>query len=169
MKVRKLCLNDAKYMLEWMQDSNVTENLSTVFTSKTIEDCYNFIRQSLFDSNNAIHLAVCDDNGEYYGTVSLKNIDTFNSNAEYAISMRSCAMGKGYSSYATNAILKIAFHQLNLKKVYLYVFEKNIRAIKFYRKFGFVEEGNFRAHCYVKDEFQNLLWFSILREEFTWK
>lgn len=47
------------------------------------------------------------------------------------------AHGRGIGVNATLAALKIAFEQLNQKKVYLHVFKENIPAIKVYTKAGF--------------------------------
>ena len=98
MKLRKLELKDAPLMLEWMHDKSVVENLSANFGAKKIEDCEAFIEASKNDQAN-LNLAIVNDNDEYMGTASLKHIDKENQNAEFAIAMRTCAMGKGYSKY----------------------------------------------------------------------
>ena len=77
--------------------------------------------------------------------------------------MRKCAIGKGIAKYATEEILNIAFNDLNLNKVYLNVLSSNIRAIKFYEKFGFSFEGEFKEHLRNKEKWESLKWFSIVR------
>ena len=69
------------------------------------------------------------------GTVSLKNIE--DDEAEFAIAIRSCAMGKGYSKYAMEKCIQYAFQNMKLKKVYWYVSMNNMRAIRFYEKNGY--------------------------------
>lgn len=97
MKLRKLEMKDAPLMLEWMHDKSVVKDLRTEFTNKTLSDCVDFIKRSLNDTNN-VHLAIVDDADEYMGTVSLKNIEDYK--AEFGITVRACAMGKGFSHYA---------------------------------------------------------------------
>ena len=46
MKLRKLERKDAPFMLEWMHDSAVVENLQTNFAYKSIKDCEAFINVS---------------------------------------------------------------------------------------------------------------------------
>lgn len=75
MNLRKLEKKDAPFMLEWMHDNNVTIGFQRNFGEKTIADCEEFIKASQ-DIGNDIHMAVTDDNDEYMGTVSLKNIRT---------------------------------------------------------------------------------------------
>jgi diamine N-acetyltransferase len=66
------------------------------------------------------------------GTVSLKNIEE--TSAEFGITIRACAMGKGYSIWAMNEILKIAFEEKRLQLVYWCVSPDNKRAVRFYDK-----------------------------------
>jgi len=97
MKLRKLEPKDSSLMLEWMHDISVTKDLQTNFSEKTADDCKKFIINSWKMDNN-IHLAIVNDFDEYQGTVSLKNIK--NGNAEFAITIRSSAMGHGFSKFA---------------------------------------------------------------------
>lgn len=163
MKIRKLKLADAVFMHEWMKDYNVVKNLSNNFGNMTQEDCIQFIEKSMGDETHNIHYAIADDKDEYCGTISLKNIDYKNRNAEYAIVVRSKYFGTGIAKFATQEILKVAFEELGLNKVYLCVMKENERAIKFYKKYGFIEEGQFRNHIIdIHGNYQDLLWFGII-------
>ena len=135
MNLRKLELKDAPLMLEWMHDPDVVQNMQADFAHKTLSDCENFIRISQTDDKN-LHLAVVDDNNTYMGTVSLKNIE--NDVAEFAITVRKNAMGKGFSKYAMSEIIRIGLEELNLKSVYWCVSPENKRAVKFYDKNGYM-------------------------------
>lgn len=167
MRLRELEMRDAPFMLEWMHESECVEKLPTPFMDMTMEQCRQFIEKARCNKDKEIHMAICDEEDEYQGTVSLKNIDLVNGNAEYAISIRRHAMGQGISSFGTKEILRIAFEDVGLSKVYLCVFEDNVRAVKFYNKCSFVLEGNFREHMAdANGKKHNLLWYSILREEY---
>ena len=131
MKLRKLELKDAPHMLEWMHDKSVVEDLRTNFLTKTIVDCENFIKSSWNDKNNW-NVAIVDEKDSYMGTVSLKNIKE--TSAEFGITVRACAMGKGYSIWAMKEILQIAFEEYKLKQVYWCVSPDNKRAVRFYDK-----------------------------------
>ena len=134
MKLRNLELKDAPYMLEWMHDDSVVEKMNTNFRTKTLCDCNQFIIDSKDTSRN-LHMAIVDDNDEYMGTVSLKNIEEYR--AEFAITVRKCAMGKGYAQFGMNEIIKIGFETLGLDNIYWYVNRENERAIRFYDKCGY--------------------------------
>ena len=84
MRLRKLELKDAPLMLEWMHDETVVKDMQADFSSKTLEDCNHFILSSK-DTRKNLHLAIVDENDEYMGTVSLKNIEE--DKAEFAITV----------------------------------------------------------------------------------
>lgn len=167
MILRKLKEKDAERMLEWMHDPQTVEHLQKDFAHMTLEDCQKFIA-SADDTRESMHMAVCDDQDLYQGTISLKNIDYLNKNAEYAVSMHGDAQGKGFASFGTQEILKIAFESLGLEKVYLNVLEDNTRAIRFYEKMKFHREGTFKKHIF-QGRYKDLHWYCMFKEEFRYK
>ena len=101
--------------------------------------------------------AMCIPIWEYMGTISLKNIDFEERRAEYAISCRSKAMGKGFAKAASEELFRIAAGKLGLELIYLYVCDSNIRAQKLYEKLGFERIGKPE---FIEEEMnENLLWF----------
>ena len=76
------------------------------------------------------------------------------------------AQGTGAALFATFEILEKAFNELKLNKVYLDVLKTNKRAIAFYKKVGFIQEGEFRNHFQKNNKYIDLLWFSMLKDEF---
>lgn len=121
-------------MLEWMHDKDVVHFMKAEFQHKTLSNCEEFIESAQDDRNN-LHLAAVDDNDTYMGTVSLKNIDR--GSAEFAITMRKVAIGKGYAAEAMKQIIDKGFNELGLKYVYWYVRPENKRAVRFYDKNGY--------------------------------
>ena len=111
-------------------------------------------------------MACVDDQDNYLGTVSLKAINKIDLNAEYAISFCKKAHGTGAAHYATQEVLRIAFMELGLARVYLNVIPGNARANAFYKKNGFIFEGTFRKHIRINGQLKDLNWYSMLKEEF---
>ena len=165
MKLRKVKMADVPRILEWMVDPQVNQFFRFDPLTVTTESVEQFV-QNAQDTEKNMHLAVVDDHNQYLGTVSLKEIDTINRSAEYAISMRKEAHGTGASTYATIEILRIAFFELNLNRVYLNVLPENIRANKFYEKIGFVYEGEFKEHMFIKGKIRDLKWYRMLKDEY---
>ena len=141
--LRELQQKDAPLMLEWMHDEEVVHFMKADFLHKTLSDCEKFIESAQVDSNN-VHLAATDDNDTYMGTVSLKNID--NDSAEFAITMRRAAMGKGYAAEAMKQIIDKVFSELGLEYIYWYVRPENKRAVRFYDKNGY-QRMSFNKLC----------------------
>ena len=163
MNLRKLELKDAPLMLEWMHDPDVVQNMQADFAHKTLSDCENFIRVSHTDDKN-LHLAVVDDNNTYMGTVSLKNIE--NDAAEFAITVRKNAMGKGFSKYAMSEIIRIGLEELNLKSIYWCVSPENKRAVKFYDKNGYMRIDLSKLNIsggYSPQQLQHYIWYQKTR------
>lgn len=134
MRLRRLELKDAPFMLEWMHDDDVVKWLYADFSNKTLEDCQKFIEASWNTSGADLHLAIADDNDIYQGTVSLKYIDIIHSEAEFAITIRKNAMGTGLSTLAMKEILKLGKERMHLKKIFWCVNIANERAVHFYDK-----------------------------------
>lgn len=161
MHLRKLRIEDGPLMLSWMHDENVVQFLNGSFLSKTLKDCETFIKQSWDDRCN-FHYAIASDEDEYMGTVSLKNIK--DDSAEFAITVRKEAMGKGYSWFGMENILEKAFTELKLESVYWCVSRNNTRAVRFYDKHCFHEAYDIPKKilsCY--EDSKNLKWYSILK------
>ena len=164
MRLRKLELKDAPLMLEWMHDKSVVEDLRTNFLTKTMEDCENFIKSS-WDEKNNWNVAIVDENDVYMGTVSLKNIK--NTSAEFGITIRACAMGKGYSIWAMKEVIRVAFEERGIHKIYWCVSPDNKRAVRFYDKNGFERVDSKEIDMiagYTQEQIDAYVWYLVKSE-----
>ncbi|MCK4899416.1 MAG: GNAT family N-acetyltransferase, partial [Anaerolineales bacterium] len=73
--------------------------------------------------------------------------------------------GKGFGTDAVSVILRYAFHELNLHRVSLGVFEYNRRARRSYEKVGFSVEGRIRGDMLRQGRRWDVFIMGILREE----
>lgn len=163
MQLRKLQQKDAPLMLEWMHDESVVEFMGANFAEKTIEDCLRFIENSENDEGN-INLAIVDEFDEYMGTVSLKHINKTEGVAEFAITIRKCAMGKGYSAYGMKEILAMGLGEVGLSKIYWCVSQRNKRAVGFYDKNGYRRTADIPEIirvAYTEEQMLDFIWYVI--------
>ena len=160
--LRKLELKDAPLMLEWIQDPTIACFFRFDAQSMTVADCEKFI-ESTDDDSDSIHYAIVNEDDEYLGTISLKNIDYQKREAEYAISTRKRAHGTGAAMAATKEILRIAFEELLLMRVYLNVLTENGRANAFYLKVGFRFDYCEESAVEINGVKRSLNWYSIIR------
>ena len=159
MKIRPLLPKDAPLMLEWMHDPDVVKFMHADFASKTLTDCERFIQAAKSSAEN-LHYAVVNDEDEYMGTVSLKHIK--NRKAEFAITVRACAMGKDYARFAMESIIRKGFSELRLDKIYWCVLPENTRALRFYDKNGYKRSDP--SDCdlrYTAEEIKRMKWYCV--------
>lgn len=164
MKLRKLEYKDIVFLLEWMNEEDITKNFKHDFSQETELTQKKFIDNSFNDENRTY--AIVDSDDEYLGSISLKNIDKETKSAEYAICLRKKCHGKNISKIATDKILDIAFNELNLNRIYLYVLSDNIRANKFYNKYGFIYEGEFKQAELIGNHLKDIKWYRLLKSEY---
>lgn len=167
MKLRKLATKDVDGMLEWMHDAETQKAFRYPMQYCTRLDALEFIRTALTTSSDrgSVHFAIVDASDEYLGTISLKNFDMDSHNAEVALCLRRKARGRGIARQAIAELLRLAFLEFGLERVYLNVFSDNIPATRLYEKCGFVYEGEFKKHVYVRGEYKSLRYYRMLREE----
>ena len=169
-KLRELKTEDALLMLEWMHDRDIQECFKKNMLRTTLEQAVKFCEDAIIPQEihfgDSLHFAICNEDDEYLGTISLKNIDTDSQTAEYAIVTRKKAHGHGVGFKATGILLKKAFTEYGLHRVYLSVLADNINAIRMYERCGFKLEGDFRDHIKRRDEYINWKWYGMLESEY---
>ena len=159
MNLRPLEQRDAPLMLEWMHDPDVVGHLSTNFAEKNLADCQRFIDWAS-TAREDLHLAIADEENTYMGTVSLKHIS--GGTAEFAITVRACAMGKGYSRFGMDAILCKGISELGLSAIYWCVSRHNARAVRFYDKNGYVRTQDVPTpirDAYTPEQNADFVWY----------
>jgi len=75
--------------------------------------------------------------------------------------------GQGYGRDAVRVLLRHAFCDHNLNRVWLDVLADNERAIHSYRACGFVEEGRLRQHAWHQGAYKDIVVMAVLRDEWV--
>ena len=73
--------------------------------------------------------------------------------------------GKGYGSEALGLVLRYAFHELNLHRISVTVFDNNLRSLALFEKHGFVREGVYREFVLRDGERHDMLLYGLLQRE----
>lgn len=71
----------------------------------------------------------------------------------------------GYAYETANAILHHAFIKMSLHKIICETRDK-IKAIPLLNKLGMTQEALMRKHCKSEEEWQDLYWFALLRDDY---
>lgn len=82
--------------------------------------------------------------GEISGFIGLLNFDERNLKAEYYICVDSKFARRGIAYNASLLLLKYAFYEIKINKVYLYTELENIKAQALFEKLKFKREGLFK-------------------------
>ncbi len=108
----------------------------------------------------AIHVR---GSGRLIGTCAFSQLDGDNGSALFHITIgeKDC-WGLGYGTEATELMLEHAFERLGIHRVALSVFAFNERAIRTYRKAGFVLEGRARQSIWRDGRYWDELQMSML-------
>lgn len=105
--------------------------------------------------------------GDYVGIFRVDKLDWKNRSVCVGLDIISTKRGNGYSYLIYNHFFDYLFCQCGLKRIYLATLDSNEIAQKIYNKLGFVKEGRSRAAIYREGRFQDLIWMSILSEEYN--
>lgn len=86
--------------------------------------------------------AVIEADGKPVGVIGLLGIDLKNNKAEYYITLGEADyQGKGIAKQASLLLLKYAFEERGLNRVYLYTETENLSGQRLFERVGFVREG----------------------------
>jgi RimJ/RimL family protein N-acetyltransferase len=105
--------------------------------------------------------------GVLAGLVQLVNTDGVARSAELRIRIGRNHWGLGHGRRAVAELVKYGFRTYNLNRIYLYVADYNLAAIKIYEKNGFRREGVLRQASFANGRFCDLWVMGILSEEFN--
>jgi RimJ/RimL family protein N-acetyltransferase len=101
------------------------------------------------------------------GTCQLTGIEPVHRCAELRIRIGEPSFrGLGYGSLAVDELLRFGFADLNLNRIYLYVFRDNAPALHVYEKAGFVREGLLREAAHIDGRYVDVVVMAILRAEY---
>lgn len=166
-QLRRLEPTDIDFIMQWVNDPEVTKWLSFVWpvSRKSEEEWLD--RASKADDPSDQILAVETKDGTYIGQVGLHKIDYVSGIGELGIVIgRKDYWGQGYGSDALRTLIRFAFSQLRLRKLLLTYYGDNKRAEKCYLRLGFKEVGRLRDHMLRDGEFQDMVYMELFAEDF---
>lgn len=133
---------------------------------KTAEDTESWLEDVLkADNGHEFSIRTLADR-QVIGSCGLFEINQKNRSAEFGIVIgESDYWGKGYGSDAAKIVLRFAFEELGLNRVFLDVLASNPRAVRSYQKAGFVHECTRRQAVWRDGIYHNAYRMGILRDE----
>lgn len=166
-RLRAYKKEDAALVQELINAPEIRLNLSpTVPFPYTLEDEEKFL-QSLSATKDTYAFAIEDlESGLYLGGCGLNEVDWKNGFGTVGIFIgQEEYLGRGYGTDAMTVLVDFLFNETNLNKLCLNVFSFNERAIKSYKKCGFVVEGTLRQQLFRFGRYHDELRMGLLRSE----
>jgi len=114
-----------------------------------------------FAENRIHHFAI--DQGQLIGAIALILKGDAIGEIGYWIGVP--YWGRGYASEAANAVVRYGFEQCGLQRVFACHFTRNVASGRVLQKSGMTYEGTLRRHLKKWDEYVDLAFYGILREE----
>lgn len=118
--------------------------------------------ESSYRGSDAFVPFAIEVDGELAGMCCLWGIDLHNRRAHLGIGLGEEHRGKGIGTDATRVLLRYAFLDRGLHRVQLEVLATNTAALRSYEKAGFREDGRMRQSAWVRGEFVDELYLSVL-------
>jgi RimJ/RimL family protein N-acetyltransferase len=118
-------------------------------------------------SANTVNFA-CEYQGQHIGGGGFCNLSHQHQSAEVGLFIGEKTLwDRGLGRDMLRSLLAYGFDQLNLHRIYLRVFAENVRAVHAYEQVGFAHEGRWRQAEWRHGRWHDLLFMSILREEWS--
>lgn len=110
---------------------------------------------------------IVEVDGNRIGLITITNIDWKNRKACHGIKLYSDEVrGKGYATDAVITIMKYAFEELQLNKLYSTILEYNIPSMNLYKKCGWSVDGVLRESTFKGNQYVNEVAVSILKKDY---
>ena len=166
--LKEIARADLQAINRWRQDSDLLDGVGAPFRfiSEEVDHAWfeDYLRRRGTDVLCAIVLA---DRPDPVGFVSLTGIDQVHRRAEFHLLIGERDVhGRGIGTIATSKMLRHAFRDLNLNRVFLSVINYNKAAIRVYEKVGFRKEGIAREAAFKRGCYADMVAMGILRNEF---
>ena len=169
-RLRAMECNDLPLFVTWLNDAEVRENISVYIPLSMTqeEDWFKRINQLPVEEQPLAIEVLQGEEWRVIGNTTFIKMDMHNRSAEVGILIGDKQYwGQGYGTDAMRLMLRHAFNHLNLNRVYLNVYETNLRGIRCYEKCGYKLEGRMRQAQFLNGKYIDLLWMSILKDEWS--
>ena len=161
-----ISLEDTEDYLDMVNEIKVSAGLGCIVYTGILDfESQKEVLSSLKKGKNfAVRLL---ENNELLGNIGFNSIGEIHRTAEIGIMLGNPKyQRKGYGMEALNLLLDYGFSFLNLRNIYLKVFEYNEAAYNLYKKAGFREVGRLRKAVEIMGKTYDEIIMDMLREEF---
>ena len=169
-RLRAVRPDDSERRRQWLNDPEVTRYYSRGYPVSRVESDAWVEQAAKETSPPQITLAIETLDGRHIGITNLDHIDRESRQCELGIMIGDKDYwSHGYGTDTILTLLRFAFDEVNLNRVWLDVNEANARGIACYLKCGFVHEARLRQNRYKAGIYSDSLIMGVLANEFRAK
>jgi RimJ/RimL family protein N-acetyltransferase len=165
--LRALEPDDYLQIHRWRADRDVARNFGGIplFSSSLNEK--KWVEEKIFDKGS-VSCAIClKKKSEFIGCIFLNDIDMHNRTGHAPIFIgEKKYWGQGYATDARMVLLRYAFLERGLNRVWARVLSDNGAALKMLEKTGYKREGVMRQSTFRDGQFMDEVMLAVLRKDF---
>ena len=168
-RLRPIEREDLPRFVTWFSDQEVRRHL-LVYTGFSLAHEERWFQELLgrMERQETLILVIETKSGTPIGNIGLHDIDWKNRQAELGIVIgEKTHWGQGYGPAAIRTMLRLAFQEMNLHRVFLVVNADNQRGIRCYQKVGFQHEGTLRDATFKEGTYCDQYVMSVLATEYA--
>lgn len=152
-----ITIEDTDNIIKWRNSDFVKENF--IYQKDFTYESHLYWLNNVVNTGKAVQFIIYkSETNKAIGSTYFKDIDNKNSKAEFGIFIgEKDDLGKGYGSETAKQMINYGFTSLELHKIYLRVFAKNIAAIKSYKNAGFEISGHFKEEIRINDNYYDII------------
>jgi RimJ/RimL family protein N-acetyltransferase len=164
--LRALEADDLERCYRWMNDPNIVWTLKSRYPIPFHGEA-EWLEQAVDPAANERHFAIeRREDRVHIGNASIHEIDWVSRTAAFGLFIgEPSAWNRGFGSDAIQTLVRFAFGEMNLRKLRINIFDYNERAKHILVNQGFVEEGKLAREFYRDGKYQDILIYSIFRDE----
>jgi [ribosomal protein S5]-alanine N-acetyltransferase len=154
--------------LSWLNDDQVMKGILS--SGYNLEKLKSYVIEKINSRHTHFFAIITKSSNLHIGNIKLDFHDSKSNLSELGVLIgNKDYWGKGIAKEACSLVLDYGFKKLNLRKIFLAVFESNIHAIKLYESLGFKTEGKLKKHVCVQGVLYDKYFMGIFSKDYLKK
>lgn len=163
--LRAIEKEDMEFLREMINDEEMEQNVVGWSFPVSKYEQEKWFESQIINKNNLRF--IIEFEGKRIGLVTITNIDWKNRKACHGIKLYgNDVKRKGLGTDTVKTIMKYAFEELQINKLYSTILENNEASLKLYEKCGWDQEGVLKKSIYKNNKYINEIVIGILKEKY---
>ncbi len=159
--LRPMELEDTDLIVAWRNSDGVRKHF--IYQAPFTREGHLSWIENMVKPGKVVQMMIClGEEMRPVGSVYLRDIDRQHRKAEYGIFIgEESARGRGVGTAAARLMIRYAFRELGLHRLFLRVYADNARAIRSYEKAGFEREAYLKDDVCIDGKFRDIVLMAV--------